>query len=104
MRYFSTKLKAAWAFVATFLFTAATSSPAFALTQPAAGDFAYTVYDIAINKIMGGPIGFVIGFGIIAFAIFLATKQQIIPAIVSLVAGAALIKADAIVASLGAVI
>jgi len=44
------------------LFTLA-ASQAGAFTAPAAGSFAYTVYDVAVTQILGGAIGFVAGVG-----------------------------------------
>jgi len=75
--------------------------PASAITAPAPGTFAYDIYDIAVLKILQGPIGFVSGVGAIALGAVTAIKSPMaaIPAVLS---GAALLKADALVTSLGA--
>lgn len=48
---------AALVMVATFCLV---SSNAIAMTVPAAGSFAYDLYDIGVNQILLGPIGFVV--------------------------------------------
>ena len=53
---------------------------AFAMTTPAAGSFAYDLYDIAVTQILLGPIGFVAGVASMAFAAILAIRQMILPA------------------------
>ena len=72
-----------------------------AITAPASGTFAYDIYDIAVNSILKGPIGFVGGLGAIVFGAVNAIRGQVLPAIPSILGGAALIKADSIVTSLG---
>ena len=78
---------------------------AFMLTAPAmamaanmdvSNGVASDLYDIAINKILHGPIGFVAGTG--------AIRSQIMLAITAILGGAFMLKADDIVASLGALI
>lgn len=54
------------------LFLAFTAS---ALTAPAADDFAYQIYDIAVNDMLNGPIGFVAGVAAIAGGGFLLMKS-----------------------------
>lgn len=78
--------------------------PALAVTAPATGSFAYSVYDIAVVKILQGPIGFVAGLAGIVFAAVLAVKAMILPAVLAILGAGVLIKADAIVASLGMLI
>jgi len=51
------------------LATILSTSIADAATTPAAGDMAYDLYDIVMNKIIGGPVGYVIGAGGVGFAI-----------------------------------
>jgi hypothetical protein len=72
-----------------------------AVAAPAAGSFAYDIYDIAVNDILKGPIGFVAGLGAVAYGAGLAIRQQIAGAIPALLGGGALLKADVIVGSLG---
>lgn len=85
---------------ATIALVAVTSS-AFAITAPVAGDFAYDVYDIGVNKIVKGPIGYVGGMGAIAFGAIQATKNQVLQAVPAIIGGAAILKADAIVSTMG---
>lgn len=76
--------------------------PAFAVTTPDSG-FAQEVYDIAVTKILQGPIGFVCGVAAIAFGAVAAIKSQIMTAVPAVLGGAVLLKADTIVQSLGAI-
>ncbi|MBN2570074.1 MAG: hypothetical protein JXB42_11645 [Deltaproteobacteria bacterium] len=77
---------------------------AFAITAPSSGSFAYDIYDIAVNDILKGPVGFVCGCGAIAFGAFSAIRSQIFPAVGATLGGGALIKSDTIVTSLGMLI
>ena len=79
----------------------AIASSAFAITAPVAGDFAYDVYDIGVNKIVKGPIGYVGGMSAIAFGAIQTVKGPPILAIPALIGGAAILKADAIVSTMG---
>lgn len=72
----------------------------FAVTTPASGSFAYDLYDIAVLKILQGPIGFVGGCGAIVYGAMCA-MQHPLTAITPILGGAALLKADAIVNTLG---
>lgn len=74
-----------------------------AITAPAATAFAYTVYDVAVNNVLKGPIGFVGGVGAIAMGVGNAFQGKIIPMALCLLGGGALIKADSIVTSMGAI-
>lgn len=76
---------------------------AHAFTTPAAGSFGYNIYDIAINKVAKGPIGFVGGGWLIATA---ATKMQEgwMRALPYAIGGSCLIKVDELTTSLGALI
>jgi hypothetical protein len=73
----------------------------FAITAPAVGSFAYDVYDMAVNSILKGPIGFVAGLGAVCFGAALAIQQKIGGAIPALLGGAVLLKSDTIVTSMG---
>lgn len=75
-----------------------------AITAPAAGDFGYDIYDIAVNDILQGPIGFVGGLACIVIGAVFAVKQQFMGAIPCVLGGAAIIKGDTIVQSLGMLI
>ncbi len=87
--------------VATFCMI---SSNAIAMTVPAAGSFAYDLYDIGVNQILLGPIGFVAGVACMVFSAILAIRQMILPAAGVVLGGAFLLKADAVVQTVGAVI
>lgn len=75
-----------------------------AFTVPAAGSFAYDIYDVAVNDILKGPIGFVAGIGFIVLCVFFIARQMVLPSILCIFAGIILIKADSIVTSLGCLI
>lgn len=74
---------------------------AMAISSPASGSFAYDVYDIAVNKILQGPIGFVCGCAAIAYGAVNAIGGRVFGAVPAVLGGAALLKADAIVNTLG---
>lgn len=82
----------------------ATTGAALAMTTPAAGDFAYTIYDVGVNGILKGPIGYIGGIGVIVVAAVLAVRQMILPAALAVLAAAFLLQADAIVTTLGAMV
>lgn len=85
----------------TFAILFLTTVAAHAITAPTTGSFAYDVYDIGINNIMGGPIGFVLGAGCMGLGGFAAVKQNIPMAIGAVLGGAAILKCDSLVTSLG---
>ncbi len=89
--------------VSTAALILADALPALAITTPASGSFAYDVYDIAVNDILKGPVGFVAGVGAIAFGAVAAIRSEVMAAVPAVLGGAALLKADAIVGSLGAI-
>ena len=75
-----------------------------AWTAPAAGSFAYDVYDIAVNQILNGPIGFVTGMGVMgAGGYFIANSRAggMAAGIPMILLGGSLIKLDTITSSLG---
>ena len=80
------------------------SGNAMAMTVPAAGSFAYDLYDIGVNQILLGPIGFIAGVACMVFAAILAIRQMILPAAGVVLGGAFLLKADSVVQTIGAVI
>ena len=84
-------------FIGVFFFTEA----AHAFTAPAATDFAYTIYDIGVNKILKGPIGFVGGVAAMVLGAMMAIQQKIPMAIPCILGGAVLLGADTLVTSLG---
>lgn len=81
-----------------------TATEADAFNAPAAGTFAFDIYDIGINQILKGPIGFAAGVGSMVAASVMAIRQMLLPAAATVLGGAFLLKADSVVASLGAMI
>ncbi len=85
--------------------TLTVASAAFALTfNVANGSFAYDVYDIAVNGMLRGPVGFVGGIAAIVFGAISAIRAQILPAIPAILGGVVLLKADSIISSLNALV
>ena len=91
---------------AIFVLTAAClmAVNAMALTAPGSGTFAYDLYDIGINQILKGPIGFVAGVACMVLAAVLAVRQMLLPAVCCVLGGAFLLKADSVVETIGAII
>lgn len=79
------------------------SQGAFAWTIPATGSFGYNIYDIAMNKVANGPIGFTGGAWLIAMG---ATKMNEgwMRALPFILGGSCLIKVEELTQSLGAII
>ena len=75
-----------------------------AFTAPAAGTFAYDIFDIGVNQILKGPIGFAAGVGAMVAASVMAIRQMLLPAAATVLGGAFLLKADSVVSSLGAMV
>ena len=77
----------------------------FAWTTPASGSFLYDAYDIAVNKLLKGPIGFLAGMGCIAAGgsrvIGLHDRMSMPAGIGSLLFGGCLVKLDTITTTLG---
>jgi len=80
------------------------ASPAWAIVVPAAGTFAYDIYDIVVNGLLTGPVGFVVGVGAIVFGAYMAIRSEIMMAIAAIIGGAIILKADAITMTMGAII
>ena len=75
-----------------------------AWSTPAQNSFAYDVYDIAVNKLLNGPIGFVVGMSCMgAGGYFVANSRAggMGAGIPMILLGGALIKLDSITNSLG---
>lgn len=79
------------------------AGPAGAFAVPAAGSFGYDIYDLVVNQILAGPIGFV---GALALIVWGATKLTTnwMLCIMCIIAGTVLIRASAIVQTLGALV
>ena len=91
-------------FMVIFLSIPMFQSIAIAIVAPATGTFAYDVYDVAVVKMLQGPIGFVGGVAAMIIGAVLAIQGKIMGAIPAICGGAVLLKADALVTSLGAII
>ncbi|AOF17083.1 TPA: conjugative transfer protein TraE [Yersinia enterocolitica] len=76
---------------------------AMAWTAPTAGDFGYQIYDVGVNKIAKGPIGFAGGAFLIA-AGAMKINESWPKAIAFVLAGSCLIKVEELTTSLGALI
>ena len=77
--------------------------PSFAITAPTTGTLFYDVYDIVVNSMLKGAVGFVEAILVFMMGIGLFFVQKIIPGIIGVVCAALVIKADAIVTSLGVI-
>lgn len=79
------------------------SASALALQAPQPGTFGYDMYDIAVNQILNGPIGFVAG---VAGVVYSATrlKDNWAPALSGVLMSSAVIQADAIATTLGMIV
>jgi len=79
------------------------SQAAFAIVAPVAGSLGFDLYDVAVNDLLKGPAGFVGGLGAVVYGVTQLAKSWMITAL-SVLGGSAMIKADTIVTSLGAMI
>ena len=96
MKYEFSQVALAYAFIALY------AGAVHAVTAPASTTvFAYDVYDIGVNSILKGPIGFVGGVGAIVFGGVTAVRGAILQALPALLGGGVLLKADTIVSTLG---
>lgn len=91
-------------FLATMVVAVMTVSSAFAVTAPTTGSFAYDVYDLAVNKILNGPIGFVGGLAAVVLGGMMAVRNMILPAVGTILGGGMVIASDTIIQSMGAMI
>jgi hypothetical protein len=72
-----------------------------AFVAPAAGTFAYTVYDVAVTQMLNGAIGFVAGVGAMAMGAVMAIQQKVMLALPCILGGAVLLNAESLVTTLG---
>ncbi|AEH45784.1 hypothetical protein Thein_1929 [Thermodesulfatator indicus DSM 15286] len=81
------------------------AADAFAWTTPTPGSFLYDVYDLGVNKILKGPLGFLLGMGCASFGgsrlVGLHDRGSVPAGIGTLLFGGCLIKLDSITQSLG---
>ena len=81
-----------------------TAATAVAIVAPAGpADFAWDVYDIGVNRILNGPIGFVAGVGAMVAGAVAAIQQKLGLAAMAILGGAVLLNADNMITSLGMV-
>ncbi len=89
------------------------STTALAYTTPAATDFAFDIYNVLVNKVLHGPLGyalavFLIGFGamktIVHYDYSSASPARMLYYIAWIIAGTIILKIDNVMLSLGAVI
>ena len=90
--------------MATVLLSLMKAGNAIAMTVPATGSFAYDLYDIGINQILLGPVGFTGGVACMCVAAILAIRQMILPAAGVVLGGAFLLRANTVVETIGALI
>lgn len=76
------------------------ASVASAFTAPAVGDFAYDAYDIVVNQILNGPIGFIGGVLLIVWGVTRIMTNWMM-AILCIIAGSVLVRAADLVVTLG---
>ena len=82
----------------------AVAGSALAFNAPASGDFMYELYDVAVNRILTGPIGFVGAIMAFVAAAVLAIRQMVLPAVGTILAGVFLLKSNTLIDGLGALI
>lgn len=88
----------------TFLSSLAISQSAWAVTKPEdANAFGYQLYETAVEQLLHGPIGFVGGVAIVIISALQITKNWMLAAS-GVLDGTAVLKADSIVGTLGALI
>ena len=94
--------RATW--MTTGLLSLLQAGNALAMTVPATGSFAYDLYDIGVNQILLGPVGFTGGVACMCVAAILAIRQMILPAAGVVLGGAFLLRANTVVETIGALI
>jgi len=105
--FFSKRNVGAVALFAVMLCTAVvfTAGSAHAIgTVPVAGSVAFSLYDIFVNQILLGPVGWVGAIAALAYGGILTAQGNYPMAIPALLGGVIILKADVITASLGMLI
>jgi len=94
--------KKIWTIFSLVFVSMVCAGAAFALTDtPAAGDFAFELYDIVSHSILGGPIGIIAGIGCLVAGGVMAVQQKILGAVPCLLGGVIILQADTMIQSLG---
>jgi hypothetical protein len=81
----------------------ATAMAAQAFAVPANGSLGYDVYDVVVNQLAAGPIGYAGAIILMIWGASLVMKQWLVT-VMCVIAGTVIIKAQAIVQSLGALV
>lgn len=84
-----------------FLFSAI---DAHAISTPETGSFLYDAYDIIVNNLLKGALGFVVAIFVFITGIAMFFRQMIIPGVICVACTALIIKSDSIISSLGMII
>lgn len=100
--FYGQRDKSTW--IAVFMVFLLQAGNGLAMTVPAAGSFAYDLYDIGVNQILLGPVGFTGGVACMCVAAILAIRQMILPAAGVVLGGAFLLRAHTVVETIGALI
>ncbi|GAB1534404.1 hypothetical protein ADMFC3_00350 [Geovibrio sp. ADMFC3] len=77
------------------------ASMAFGASVPTAGSYAYEAHDIVSNKIIGGPIGYVISIGLVVFGAIMLGVGQPKVALYAMTGGGLFLGSNAIVSTMG---
>jgi hypothetical protein len=80
------------------------ASNALAFTAPAAGSPFYDFYDVIVNMMLKGAMGFAGGVILFAMSAYFFSQSEILRGILSAIGCILFLKADAIVTSFGAMI
>lgn len=94
------QLKAFKALVVASLISLIITPSAFGIVAPAAGSFAFDLYDVAVNDVLLGAPGFVGAVIIMVVSAVNLTRNWVL-SIAGLLGGVILINADTITASMG---
>jgi len=73
----------------------------FAFDSPSEGAFLYNIYDLFVNDILKGPIGWVIAGCLILAAIFFAIRSSIFGTLICALCAGVVVKIEEVVQSLG---
>ncbi|MEM4620805.1 MAG: hypothetical protein QW607_11415 [Desulfurococcaceae archaeon] len=82
----------------------ALATPVFAFTSPDQGSAFYDVYDIFVKKIVQGPVGTAAGVACMVYGGVQLVMGRMASAVLPIIGGGLLVKAESIANSLGATI
>ena len=71
-----------------------------AITAPAAGDMGYELYDVAVNDMLNGPFGFVVGLGTVIYSATQVLSNWKLGGL-GILGGSGILQADSIVTTMG---